>query len=84
MVFLGLLPVDNYYKAALKAIKFIRIAERHGGRTYATGMLFPHKGLADFAKSYKKAVDPESLLNPGKAVENNSISRLIRLLEMVL
>ncbi|AIG97325.1 MULTISPECIES: FAD-binding oxidoreductase [Archaeoglobus] len=84
VVFLGLLPIDNYYKAALKAIKFIRIAERLGGRAYATGMLFPHKGFLDFAKDFKKAVDPESLLNPGKAVESNSFSRLIRLVEMVL
>ncbi|MBO8178891.1 MAG: FAD-binding oxidoreductase [Archaeoglobus sp.] len=84
VVFLGLIPVDNYYRAAMKAIKFVKIAERLGGRTYATGMLFPHKGLADFAKEYKKTVDPESLLNPGKAVENNSFSRMIKLTEMVL
>ncbi|WP_456329144.1 FAD-binding oxidoreductase [Archaeoglobus sp.] len=84
VVFLGLIPVDSYYRAAMKAIKFIKIAEKFGGRTYATGMLFPHKGLAEFAKDYKKAVDPDSLLNPGKAIEGNSFSRMIKLAEMVL
>uniref|UniRef100_A0A7C3VBP2 FAD-binding oxidoreductase n=1 Tax=Archaeoglobus fulgidus TaxID=2234 RepID=A0A7C3VBP2_ARCFL len=84
VVFLGIIPLENFYRAAMKAIKFIKIAEKLGGRTYATGMLFPHKGISDFAKVYKKAVDPESLLNPGKAVEGNSFSRMIRLAEMVL
>uniref|UniRef100_A0A7C3RLA1 FAD-binding oxidoreductase n=1 Tax=Archaeoglobus fulgidus TaxID=2234 RepID=A0A7C3RLA1_ARCFL len=84
VVFLGLIPLENFYRAAMKAIKFIKIAEKLGGRTYATGMLFPHKGISDFAKVYKKAVDPKSLLNPGKAVEGNSFSRMIRLAEMVL
>ncbi len=84
VVFLGFIPVGNYYRAALKAIKFIKIAEKFGGRTYATGMLFPHKGLADYAGSYKKAIDPDSLLNPGKAVEGNSFSRMIKLAEMIV
>lgn len=85
VVFLGLIPVRGYYSAALKAIKFVKVAERLGGRSYASGLLFPHKGLVnDAALDYKRRVDPENLLNPGKALQTNAISRIIRAVEMVL
>ncbi len=84
VVMLGILPERGYYSTALKAVKFIKMAEKYGGRTYATGMLFPHKKILDKdAADYKKAVDPENLLNPGKAIQGNAISKLVRLAEMV-
>ncbi|WP_456467616.1 FAD-binding oxidoreductase [Archaeoglobus sp.] len=84
VVFLGVLPLRGYYRTAMKAVKFIKVAEKYGGRVYSTGMLFPHKNIVGGEiKEYKKAVDPENLLNPGKAVQGNVISRLIRLAEMV-
>lgn len=84
VVVIGILQEKGYYSTALKALKFIKIAEKYGGKAYATGMLFPHKGILDEEiKDYKKSVDPENLLNPGKALQTNPISRLIRLAEMV-
>ncbi|WP_202318453.1 FAD-binding oxidoreductase [Archaeoglobus neptunius] len=84
-VVLGIVPVEGYYSAALKALKFIKVAERYGGRTYASGLLFPHKGLADDeVREYKKRIDPHNLLNPGKAIQANSFSRLIRVAELIL
>lgn len=85
VVFLGLIPVKGYYSSALRAVKFVKVAEKFGGRSYATGLLFPHKGLADAAAvDYKRKVDPENLLNPGKALQANPISRIIRAAEMIL
>ncbi|WP_290596727.1 MULTISPECIES: FAD-binding oxidoreductase [unclassified Archaeoglobus] len=84
VVMLGILPERGYYSTALKVVKFIKMAEKHGGRAYATGMLFPHKKILDEdIRDYKKAVDPENLLNPGKAMQSNAISKLIRLAEMI-
>lgn len=47
-------------------------------------MVFPHKKVLDESvRDYKKSIDPKSLLNPGKAVQSNLISRLIRVAEMI-
>ncbi len=85
VVFIALMDLENYYRTAARAVKFIKVAEKLGGRVYSTGMLFPHKKI--FGRDvveYKRSVDPENLLNPGKAVQTNTISRIIRLSEMVL
>lgn len=82
VVFLGILSAGYY--SLLKAIKFVKLAEKFGGRVYSTGMVFPHKKvLDDSVRDYKKSIDPKSLLNPGKAVQSNLISRLIRVAEMI-
>ncbi len=85
VVFIALIDLENYYRTAARAVKFIKMAEKFGGRVYSTGMLFPHKKVfSNEVTEYKKFVDPKNLLNPGKAVQTNAISRIIRLSEMVL
>ncbi|MET1124446.1 MAG: FAD-binding oxidoreductase [Archaeoglobaceae archaeon] len=69
-------PAGKY----LRALKFLKVAEKHGGRPYGSGLLFPNqKGLADF----KRSVDPLNILNPGKVVEGNAISKLLRLAGLI-
>ena len=85
VVFIAILDVESYYRTVARAIKFIKVAEKLGGRVYSTGMLFPHKRFFDDdIIEYKRSVDPDNLLNPGKALQKNVISRLIRLSETVL
>lgn len=85
VVFIAILDVESYYRTVARAIKFIKVAEKLGGRVYSTGMLFPHKRFFDDdVIEYKRSVDPDNLLNPGKALQKNVISRLIRLSETVL
>lgn len=72
----------NGYRDMLKALKFVRIVEKFGGRIYATGILFSHRSSKEL-RDFKKKVDPKNLLNPGK-LETNVFSGIIRTLERLL
>jgi FAD/FMN-containing dehydrogenase len=79
----------EYYRTLLRALKVIKIAEKLGGRVYGTGMLFPHKSgevYSEYGKivEFKRKVDPNDLLNPGKALQQNSISRIIKIVERLI
>jgi len=83
VVFLGLF--GRGVREYLKALKFVRIAEKLGGGVYSTGMLFPHKNkMKRELKDYKREVDPKNLLNPKKAFQENAFSRIMRTAERFL
>jgi Fe-S oxidoreductase len=81
VVILGFIPADqrkfSYNLVFPLSLSVIRIAIKHGGRPYSTGLYFRHQAKevygADRVKRLadaKKRVDPRGLLNPGKVVGN--------------
>ena len=88
VVLLGFIPSDqrkfSYNFVFALTLSIIKIAEKHGGRPYATGIYF--SGMAEKVlgskrlqriKSFKKEVDPEGILNPKKVINSNSIGKLM-------
>ena len=79
VVILGFIPSDqrkfNYNFVFSLALTIIKIAEKHGGRAYATGLYFSMKAPQILGKerlgrlkAYKAQVDPEGILNPRKVL----------------
>jgi len=79
VVILGFIPADqrklSYNFVFGLALSTIKIAERHGGRPYSTGMYFSGKvekilGAERLKRlrSFKAKVDPSGILNPGKVL----------------
>jgi Fe-S oxidoreductase/FAD/FMN-containing dehydrogenase len=78
-VILGFIPSDqrkfSYNFVFGLALTIIKIAEKHGGRAYSTGLYFSKKadqimgaGRARRLRDFKAQVDPKGLLNPGKVI----------------
>jgi len=87
VVILGFIPGDqrklSYNFVFGLVMTIMKIAKKHGGRPYSTGMYFAARakdilGKDRFRKmkSFRKQVDPKGLLNPGK-VYNNGILGLV-------
>ena len=81
VVILGFIPSDqrkfNYNFVFSLTLTIIKIAEKNGGRAYATGLYFAKKApevlgkeRAGRLREYKSRVDPRSILNPGKVIGN--------------
>lgn len=79
VVILGFIPADqrkfSFNLVFPLSLTVIRIAQKHGGRPYSTGLYFKHKAKAVLGservaklKQFKKEVDKKGLLNPGKVV----------------
>jgi len=80
VVILGFIPSDqrklSYNFVFTLVLTIMKIAEKYGGRPYATGLYFARK-TADILgaeralqiKSFKKQVDPRGILNPGKVLD---------------
>jgi Fe-S oxidoreductase/FAD/FMN-containing dehydrogenase len=77
VVILGFIPSDerkfSYNFVFALTLTIIKIAEKHGGRAYSTGLYFGSKAAQIFGqerlarlKSFKRQVDPKGILNPGK------------------
>lgn len=68
---------DSYFKA----LKVLKIAKRYGGKFYGLGMIsyMQDKNLIEF----KRSIDPENLLNPGKAFQSNLVSKIIKIAVML-
>jgi Fe-S oxidoreductase/FAD/FMN-containing dehydrogenase len=90
VVILGFIPSDqrkfNYNFVFSLALTIIKIAERNGGRAYATGLYFARKApevlgteRASRLKEYKSKVDPRNILNPGKVIGNGLIGAFMGL-----
>jgi Fe-S oxidoreductase len=80
VVILGFIPSDQrrfkYNFVFSLVLTIMKIAERHGGRPYSTGMYFTKKineimgqERAERLAKFKKEVDPRGILNPGKVVD---------------
>jgi Fe-S oxidoreductase/FAD/FMN-containing dehydrogenase len=89
IVMLGFIPGDQrtlgYNFVFGLALTMIRIAERHGGRAYSTGLYFASKAGAvlgaerlDRLRDFKHQVDPDGLMNPGKVLGNGVLGVAMR------
>ncbi len=93
VVILGFIPADqrrfSYNFVFGLVMTIMRIAEKHGGRPYATGMYFASKrqqilGQQRLARArrFKKQVDPKGLLNPRKVFGNGGLGAVMRLADL--
>lgn len=84
IVMLGFIPSDQrtlgYNFVFGLALTMMRIAERHGGRAYSTGLYFASKARAilgadrlDRLRDFKHEVDPAGFMNPGKVLGNGLV-----------
>ncbi|MFC1974556.1 FAD-binding protein, partial [Chloroflexota bacterium] len=85
VVILGFIPSDqrkfNYNFVFGLSLTIMKIAEKHGGRPYSTGLYFVGKAeevmgkdIISRIKDFKKKVDPRSILNPGKVIYGGILS----------
>jgi Fe-S oxidoreductase/FAD/FMN-containing dehydrogenase len=85
VVILGFIPSDQrkfgYNFVFGLALTIMKIAEKHGGRPYATGLYFSRqaaqvlgKDKAARLKAFKQKVDPDNILNPGKVIDGGITS----------
>ena len=90
VVILGFIPSDqrkfNYHFVFSLSLSVMKIAEQNGGRAYATGLYFTKKAPVVFGKKrlsalkkFKKEIDPNNLMNPGKVFQSNAVSSVIGL-----
>ena len=90
VVLLGFIPSDqrkfSYNFVFALTLSIIKIAEKFGGRPYATGIYF--SGMAEKVlgkdrleriKKLKKEVDPVGILNPNKVISKNLIGSFMSL-----
>jgi Fe-S oxidoreductase/FAD/FMN-containing dehydrogenase len=79
VVILGFIPSDqrkfSYNFVFGLVLSIMKIAKKHGGRPYSTGLYFTKeianimgKDRTNKLKSFKKQVDPKGILNPDKVV----------------
>jgi Fe-S oxidoreductase/FAD/FMN-containing dehydrogenase len=88
VVILGLIPADqrkfSYNFVFGLALTVMKIAEKHGGRPYSTGLYFAKKapqvlgaGRVSRLKAFKREVDPKGLMNPRKVIGNGWLGRAL-------
>ena len=93
VVILGFIPSDqrrfSYNFVFGLVLTILKIAEKHGGRPYSTGLYFTTKakkilGPERFQKlvSFKKKVDPHHILNPGKVLGGTLVGRALELVSV--
>ncbi|MDH4272750.1 MAG: FAD-binding oxidoreductase, partial [Candidatus Aminicenantes bacterium] len=87
-VILGFIPSDqrkfSYNFVFGLVLSIIKIAEKYGGRPYSTGLYFVPKAKKILGqdralrlKAFQKKVDRKRILNPGKVVQPNLVSRAL-------
>ena len=90
VVILGFIPSDqrefNYNFVFGLTMSIIKIAEKYGGRAYATGLYFTRKAPQVLGedrvrrlKAYKTRVDPRNIMNPGKVLGSGLVGAFISL-----
>jgi len=90
VVVLGFIPSDqrrfSYNFVFALSLTIAKIAEKHGGRPFATGLYFSGKSKKVLGeekvrrlKEFKSRTDPRGILNPGKVIGNGQISTAVNL-----
>ncbi|HEY63082.1 MAG TPA: FAD-binding oxidoreductase [Caldilineae bacterium] len=90
VVILGFIPSDqrkfSYNFVFGLVLTIMKIAERHGGRPYATGLYFSKKAEAVLGRdrvqrlrAFKRQIDPKDILNPGKVIGNGTLGIALNL-----
>ncbi len=88
VVILGFIPSDqrrfSYNFVFGLVLTIMKIARKHGGRPYSTGLYFTKKidsilgkERAARLKAFKKQVDPHKILNPKKVMGSNLVSKAL-------
>ncbi|MFZ2053625.1 MAG: 4Fe-4S dicluster domain-containing protein [Candidatus Aminicenantales bacterium] len=87
-VILGFIPSDqrkfSYNFVFGLVLSIIKVAEKYGGRPYSTGLYFVRKAQKILGedralrlKAFQKKIDRKRILNPGKVVQLNLVSRAL-------
>jgi Fe-S oxidoreductase len=87
---LGFIPCDqrkfSYNFIFALSLTIMKIAEKNGGRPYATGLYFAGKASRILGrerlgrlKAFKSLVDPSNILNPGKVMQGGLMSSVLSL-----
>lgn len=90
VVVLGLIPADQrrfaYNFVFGLVLTMMKIAERHGGRPYSTGLYFAKRAKRILGESrlgrleaFKREVDPAGIMNPRKVIGNGLLGATLRL-----
>ncbi len=80
-ILLGFIPYDgrkfSFNLAYATSLSAVKIAKRHGGRGYTTGLYFAGEAervlgpaRLERLKAFKAQIDPQDILNPGKVFVN--------------
>ena len=94
VVLLGFIPSDQrkfgYNFVFALSLSIMKIAEKYGGRPYATGIYFAGKAAKilgaerlDKLLKFKKEVDPKGIMNPHKVIHSNSVGKLMSLANLM-
>ena len=92
VVILGFIPSDErkftYNFVFGLTLTVTKIAEKHGGRAFATGIYLGRKApmilgrnRVERLKEMKAQIDPKSIMNPGKVVDSGLLGKAIGLAE---
>jgi Fe-S oxidoreductase/FAD/FMN-containing dehydrogenase len=90
VVILGFIPSDqrkfSYNFIFPLSLTVMKIAEKNGGRPYATGLYFAGKAgqilgseRLERLKAFKAKVDPSNILNPGKVMQGGVMASVLTL-----
>ncbi|MGB8656593.1 MAG: FAD-binding and (Fe-S)-binding domain-containing protein [Candidatus Zixiibacteriota bacterium] len=88
VVILGFIPSDerrfNYNFVFSLVLTIMKIAEKNGGRPYATGMYFTKKAdrilgreKVKRLRDFKAQIDPKGILNPGKVISGGIAAKAL-------
>jgi len=92
-VLLGFIPADErtlgYNFMFALSLSIMKIAKKHGGRAYATGMYFSGKAEEILGsdrvlrlRDFKAKNDPSGIMNPGKVIDGGFVDKAIVLGEL--